>query len=84
VGSFFEFYHADDKQIANSLGLLEIGKNKRSARYGFPISLMYKQLQQLINQKVSVTVMLEQGRYVTRIKERVPVYRFECLAGGLP
>lgn len=80
VGRFFEFYHARDSGIAMFLGLSTIsGKNSRGARYGFPTSLMGRYLIQLLREKVPVTVILERDGRCANIKERRPVYRYECL-----
>ena len=80
VGSFFEFYHAHDRRPAQLLGLSEMGKNRRGAQYGFPLRFVNQHLGQLLRDKKSVLLVLENANYWTRIKERLPVYRFELLA----
>jgi retron-type reverse transcriptase len=80
VGRFFEFYHAKDKGLAYLLGLSRMQKNPRGAKYGFPVNLMNRYFWQLLKRRVSVTVILERERYLTGIKERAPLYRFEFLA----
>jgi len=79
VGSFFEFYSEHDKEIAHDLGLSLLRKNKRRARYGFPINLMNNYLQKLLIMKMSITLIFEKERYLSRIKERAPIYRYEGL-----
>jgi hypothetical protein len=76
VGRFFEFYHVRDSGVAHFLGLSEMRKNNRGARYGFPVNLLDRYIQRLLQQKVSITLILERGQYLTGIKERVPAYRF--------
>ena len=79
VGDFFEFYHAHDPRPAQLLGLSEMGKNRKGARYGFPMRLANQHLRQLLRDKKSVLLALENANYWTRIKERLPVFRFEPL-----
>jgi RNA-directed DNA polymerase len=80
VGRFFEFYHIRDKEVAQTLGLSVLRKNKRRARYGFPINLMNNYLQKLLIMKMSITLIFEKERYLSRIKERAPIYRYEVLS----
>ena len=80
VGRFFELYHKDDKKIAQILDLSEMRKNRRGARYGFPVNLMYRYFLRLLRHRASIVLILEREQYWTGIKERVPVYRFDCLA----
>jgi hypothetical protein len=81
VGKFFEFYYARDREIANWLGLSQIRKNQRGARYGFPVNLMHRYIERLIKRKVSITLILEKERYWTGIKQRIPAWRFETVVG---
>ena len=77
AGRFFEFFSARDKEIAQYLGLSKMKKNARGALYGFPVSLINLYTQRLLGQRASITFILERDWYWTRIKERVPAYRFE-------
>lgn len=80
VGSFCEFYHIADKPIADFLGLASMRENSRGARFGFPMRRLNYYLQKLLDKGLSVILILETKRYLTRIKERLPVYRFEPIA----
>ena len=77
VGSFFELYHARDREIARCLGLAAMRSNARGARYGFPVALLPLYLRRLLERQRDVTVILEREHYLTRIKERTPAYRIE-------
>lgn len=79
VGRFFEFYHFHDKEVAHTLSLTVLRKNKRQARYGFPINLMNNYLQKLFRMKMPITLIFEKERYLTGIKERAPGYRYEWM-----
>ncbi len=79
VGRFYEFYHKGDNKTAEILSLKEMGKNKRGARYGFPVTVLKRYFRLLLHEKLSLTVIPEQDQYWTRIKERLPRYRFECM-----
>jgi len=78
VGKFFEFYHVQDQEVAGLLGLKPLRRDGRGARYGFPTYLRDWALGRLLGRNHSVTLILErEGPALTRIKTRVPVYRFE-------
>lgn len=79
VGRFIEFYSAGDWRIARFLGLAGIRANQRGARYGFPVGMVDAFLQKLLCRGVSVTVIFEKDRYLTQIKARLPVRRYESL-----
>lgn len=79
VGRFFELYHTHDRELAQFLGLSEMGENRRGARYGFPVNLMKRYFWRLLRHRPSIVLILEREQYLTGIKERVPVYRFDCL-----
>ena len=67
VGRFFEFYHKYDKKIAQILDLAEMRKNRRGARYGFPVNLMNRYFQTLLKEKDSIVLIPERERYWTGI-----------------
>ena len=77
VGRFFEYYRAHDRDVAQRLGLRPMRPNSRGARYGFPVTRQEWALRRLLRQDRSVTVILEREPYLTRIKTRMPAYRFE-------
>jgi RNA-directed DNA polymerase len=77
VGRFFEFYHAASKQIAGLLNLYPLKKNCRDARYGFPVRYLIRYLRRALDNGKSVVVILE-GKYLTKIKERKIWRRYEC------
>ncbi len=79
VGSFYEFYHEKDKKTAQILSLTQMGKNKRGARYGFSVTVLNRYFRLLLHEKLSVTVIPEREQFWTRIKERLPRYRFEYM-----
>jgi len=79
VGRFFELYHKEDKEVARMLDLSEMRKNQRGTIYGFPVNMINRFFWRLLQQKKSIVLILEREQYWTRIKERLPVYRFECL-----
>ncbi|MEA2083535.1 MAG: hypothetical protein U9O82_04705 [Thermodesulfobacteriota bacterium] len=82
VGRFFEFYHNSSKKIAELLGLAHLKVNQRDARFGFPVNFMQKYLQKTLRHSKSVMVILE-GEYVARIKERKIWRRYECESGRI-
>lgn len=77
VGRFFEFYQAPSKQIAGLLNLYPLKENRRDARYGFPVRYLIRYLQRALDNGKSVLVILE-GKYLTKIKERKIWRRYEC------
>jgi len=81
VGKFFEFYHVRDQGVAGLLGLKPLRRHRRGTRYGIPTHLRDWALGRLLGRNRSVTLVLErEGPALTRIKTRLPVYRFEPLA----
>jgi len=81
VGRFVEFYQPDDALLACQLGLLPLAKNRRRARFGFPAAQMGKHMRRLLGAGRSIVIVAETGRRLDRVKERLPVDRFEC--GGM-
>jgi DNA mismatch repair ATPase MutS len=79
MGRFFEFYHENDEKTASILLLKQMKENKRGARYGFPITMLNAYFRMLLREKLSVAVITEREQYWTRIKERLPRYRFEYM-----
>lgn len=79
VGSFFEFYHEADRKTAQFLSLMEMKENKRGALYGFPVNKLNGYLRMLLGDGRSVILIFEREQYWTRIKERLPRYRFEYI-----
>lgn len=49
VGKYIEFYHQDDKAIANVLGLKPLSCNKRRALFGFPVHQLPHVMQKLVS-----------------------------------
>lgn len=76
VGRFFEFYHSSSKVVAGLLGLAPLDKNRRGAQYGFPVRRMKYYLRQATNKGKEVVVVRE-GEYLSRIKERIVWRRYE-------
>ena len=82
VRAFCDLYHAGDKSTADLLGLSTIGENRRGARYGFPMNKGKQYLQQLLEKRIPAMMVLEQDRYCTGIRERLPAFRFAPFRGG--
>lgn len=77
VGRFIEFYQPDDALLADQLGLEPMATNRRRARFGFPVAQSRKHLFALLKAGRSVSVVAETGRRLDKLKERLPVCRFE-------
>jgi hypothetical protein len=58
------------------LGLFTIGENRRGMRYGFRMNKVKQYLQPPLEKKIPAMMVLEQGRYCTRIKGRLTAFRF--------
>jgi RNA-directed DNA polymerase len=80
VGKFIEFYQPGDAIVAADLGLRRMARNRRGARYGFPLARSGGHLLSLLATGRSVTLIGESGRFGDGVKERVPRYRFESRA----
>jgi RNA-directed DNA polymerase len=73
VGNYYEFYQ-DDSDVAGMLGLKKIHKSStRNVKYGFPVRYK-KAFDRIKGCGRSVTVIGEEDRYMTRVKERLPKY----------
>lgn len=83
VGRFVEFYQPDDALLARQLGLQAMARNRRRARFGFPLGGTGAYLFRLLEAGRSVVVVGETGRTQGKVKERLPVHRFECLPLGV-
>ena len=77
VGRFFEFYERRDEPVAHALALNPMRSNGRGARYGFPVGALRTYLPRLIGAKRTVMVMAERDGYLTAIKTRLPMRRYE-------
>lgn len=76
VGRFMEFFQPDDGGVTAELGLQPMGKNRRGARFGFPLAHTGSHLRKLLAAGCPVTLIGETGRLLDRVKERVPRWRF--------
>jgi hypothetical protein len=75
VGRHYEFY-PDDGDMAHMLGLKAMLKPKnRNTKYGFPVRLENVFLEKIRECKRTVTVIGEQYRYLTRVKEYSLVFQ---------
>ena len=81
VGKFVEFYQPGDVIVATVLGLQRMARNRRGARYGFPLAHSGNHLLSLLAKGRSVMLVMESGRLLDGVKERVPRYRFERRVG---
>ena len=82
VGRFFEFYERRDEPVARVLDLKPMRSNGRDARYGFPVGALRLYLPRLIAENRTVVVIAERDEYLTAIKTRLPVSRYEPVASG--
>ena len=74
VGSHYEFYE-DSGDIARMLGLKKIhNPSARKVKYGFPLRYEKAFVGRITSRGLSVTVVGEGHRYLTRVKERLPRY----------
>ncbi len=76
VGRNFEFYQHHSNKIAGLFQLTPLKKNRRQARYGFPTHRMNHYLQLAIGKGIDVVIVRE-GNYLARIKERTVWRRYE-------
>lgn len=76
VGSYFEFYQDNTKRAAALFNLSALKKNRRDARYGFPVRHMSFYLKKALNHNKNIVVILE-GQYLTKIKKRELWRRYE-------
>ena len=81
VDKFVEFYQPGDVIFATVLGLQRMARNRRGARYGFPLAHSGNHLLSLLAKGRSVMLVMESGRLLDGVKERVPRYRFERRVG---
>ena len=77
VGLFFEFYERRDEPVARVLDLKPMRSNGRDARYGFPVGALRLYLPRLIAENRTVEVIADRDEYLTAIKTRLPVSRYE-------
>ena len=72
MGSHYEFYQGDS-DVARMLGLKEIEKpSARNVEYGFPLQLQKAFIDRIKSCGRSITIVAEEDRYLTRVKERLP------------
>jgi RNA-directed DNA polymerase len=78
VGCFYEFYHPQDQQLAQRLGLKRLADNRRRALYGVPVDQGLGLARRLIQDKPSVLWVCEQSSGVRgdHLKPRVPHARW--------
>jgi hypothetical protein len=84
VGRFFEFYERRDAALAQTLDLKPMHQNPRGARYGFPVAALRAYLPRLLAERRSVKLIAECDAYLTAIKTRLPVSRYEPLPQAIP
>jgi len=82
VGGYYQFYQ-DESETAHRLGLKRINRSKtRKVKYGFPITFAEAYIDRLKRYGKSVTVVGEEDRYLTRVKERLLRYRLVLQSFG--
>ena len=77
-----EFYQPGDIVLARELGLRRMTRNRRGARYGFPVAHAGQHLLTLLREGRAVTMVAETGRMLDGVKERLPRYRFKGMPSG--
>ncbi len=82
VGRFFEFYERRDEALAQALDLEPMRRNTRGARCGFPVGALRRYLPRLLSDGRTVLVIAERDEYLTAIKTRAPVCRYDALTSG--
>ncbi len=82
VGRFYEFYQLRDASIADLLQLAPMGRNRRGARFGFPVSQFNHYLGELLKRRIPVLVIQQHRQYWTGIQGRGPAWRYEGLNGS--
>jgi len=82
VGRFFEFYERRDEALAHALDLEPMRRNARGARYGFPVAAVQVYLPRLLARGRSVVLIGEEDEYITAVKTRAPVCRYDALTSG--
>ncbi len=75
VGRFYELYGADDVLLAQRLGLEPLAKNRRGARFGFPLVLARRYARTLLRDGRSILVATQTEQSWTGIRERRPQWR---------
>jgi hypothetical protein len=74
VGNHYEFFE-NDGDVAGMLGLRRICKRSaRNVKYGFPVRYEKTFIDRIKGCGRSITVVGEEDRYLTRVKERLPKY----------
>jgi hypothetical protein len=77
VGCYYEFYHPADDDLAMSLGLKPLSKNRRGARFGMPLSWGVSLAKRILQTRKQVLWVAEQsGVTVGGLKTRLPLERW--------
>jgi len=76
VGRFMECYDIGSPEWPLWLGLKRMGRNRRGARYSFPVSHTARHLRTVLKRGIGVTLIHEHERYGHGIKSRAPVWRY--------
>ena len=82
VGRFFEFYERSDEALARALELEPMRRNTRGARYGFPAAALRVYLPRLLALGRPVMVIGEEDEYLTTVKTRTPLCRYDAVTSG--
>ena len=77
-----EFYERRDAALAQALDLEPMRRNARGARYGFPVAALRVYLARLLALGRPVMVIGEEDEYLTTVKTRAPVCRYDALTSG--
>jgi RNA-directed DNA polymerase len=77
VGCYYEFYDPAEDDLALSLGLKPMAKNRRGARFGMPLSWGVRFAERIVRQLGQVLWVAEQsGVMEGGLKTRLPVERW--------
>lgn len=76
VGRFCEFYAPADAEIASQLGLVPMRRNRRGARFGFPLAGIERRLSSLAALGRSALLVTERPGENSRVRRRTPTTRY--------
>ena len=78
VGRFYEFY-TETSPAPVMFSLKALKHNKRGAKYGFPLFMGERNAKRAVEQGVQVIFIRETGRYIGKIKERLPYMKISAI-----
>jgi len=79
VGKYIEFFHQEDRKLARVLKLKPLKKNKRKARFGFPISQLTTKVNRLISMDIACCIVKQGDGVYTRVMPRTVEHIIDLL-----